>query len=122
LREQSYETHLLPYSSAARIIASLRVDPACYICDLARRLGAVPADYFGTDRFFRYTAVLGLGREVFLCELVSGDLKTLRELKSYTGSREVYCLISEQQAALLKSEIPADKKGVKFVIFETEVS
>jgi hypothetical protein len=121
LREQSYETHLLVYSSAARTLANLRVDPACYIGDLARRLGAVPAEYFGPKRSFHYTAALGPGREVFLCELVSGNLKTLRELKSYTGSREVYCLISKQQAALLKSEIPADKKGVKFVMFETGV-
>jgi len=52
------------------------------------------------------------GREVFLCELVSGDLRTLRELYKYSGAREVCCLLRREQMSILENK----KHGLPKVI------
>lgn len=100
--DRAYETYILPYEYAAQTLACLREEPACYIRELAGLLKAESYSECASGSPFRYKAVLPGGREVYLCEFVSGDLRTLLELYNYTRTHEIYCLVRPKQLDILK--------------------
>ena len=118
LRGSVYRTHLVPYDDSTIVFSDLRKSPDYYLDLLVSHLGV---DDFGPSYGSYHFPHSGryYGNRIYLCEFVSGNMRTFCNLVQHSESLNVpvYCLVREWQLPIL-SEFAPPTPIYNYVVYE----